>query len=226
MKLVLLSIFIIPLFASDYMYQEGKNIYNTTCISCHGENGETNPDMKLIIQPRKLQKTILSKEQSFKIIKHGAHYWGARADIMPAFKYVYSDEQIRSVAYYISQAFNNEREKRVQQLLKKSEKIQKSELSLSVGETIWTKKCSKCHGISGNGESEYAEKSKENDEFIYPYNLTRTLLNEDQIFLYAKYGGHFWGTSKSDMPSWKKKFDDKELRSVAHFVKMKITKIK
>jgi mono/diheme cytochrome c family protein len=66
--------------------------------------------------------------------------------------------------------------------------------------------------------------SKGSKEFLYPYNLTKILLSEEQIFLYAKEGGHYWGTDKKGMPSWKKKYDDKTLRSVAHYVKEKIVK--
>ena len=224
MRYLLLFLSVLPLLAYDANFQEGKNIYNTTCISCHGENGETNAEIHLIVKPRRLQETILSQEQSFKVIKYGAHHWGAHADIMPAFKYVYEDKQIHNVALYIATTFNSARDKKVKKLLEDSFSAEESEISLDLGKKIWTKKCSKCHGITGNGESDYVEKSKENDEFIYPYNLTRTLLDEDQIFLYAKHGGKFWGTDKSDMPAWKNKYDDITLRSVARFVKTKIVK--
>ena len=93
---------------------EGERIYKETCVSCHGVDGNTNPDMQLVVKPRKLTKTILTPEESFKIIKEGAHAWGAHSDIMPAFKYVYSDEQIKSVAEYISTTFNPDRDSKVQ----------------------------------------------------------------------------------------------------------------
>jgi len=205
---------------NDEMLVIGERLYKKTCISCHGKNGETNPEMELIVKPRKLQKTILTQEQSYQIIKHGAHHFGAHADIMPTFKYVYNDEQIHSLAYYISTTFNPKRDEKIQTLLQESTKLtQKDELnSLKVGKKIFLKKCALCHGKTGNGESEYVEQSKVNEEFIYPYNLTRTLLEEDQIFLYAKFGGHFWGTDKDDMPSWKRKFNDIKLQSVAKYI--------
>ena len=40
-----------------------------TCLSCHGVDGTTNPDMKFIVKPRKLAESILTQEQSQKIIK-------------------------------------------------------------------------------------------------------------------------------------------------------------
>lgn len=104
MKTILLAfLFTLNLFANDVlnkkMFQNGEEIYYETCVSCHGESGETNPEIKLVVKPRKLNSTILTQEQSLLVIKEGAHHWGAHADIMPAFKYVYTQEQMLSVAY-------------------------------------------------------------------------------------------------------------------------------
>ena len=210
------------------LLKEGEKIYQQTCITCHGTDGNTNQQMQLVVKPRKLTKTILTKEQSFKIIREGAHYWGAHSDIMPTFKYVYNDNQIKAIAEYISYTFNPDRDKKIKQLLDESDPISKEDQSkmLKVGEKIFKRNCSMCHGEKGDGQSEYVEKSKASNIFIYPYNLTRTLLDENQIFLYAKFGGYFWGTAKTDMPSWKKKYNDFQLKSVAKYVKEKIVKIK
>ena len=217
----------------DEMYREemlenGKKIYQATCVSCHGVKGQTNSTMQLIVKPRKLNQTILTPEQSFKIIKEGAHYWGAHSDIMPAFKYVFSDDDMKDIAFYISEVFNSLRDDRVEKLLKQSSILSKKDESnmLNVGEKIFKRNCSLCHGIAGDGNSDYVKESKKSDVFIYPYNLQRTLLDERQIFLYAKFGGHYWGTNKEDMPSWKKKYDDTQLKSVAKYISEKIKKIK
>ncbi len=104
-------------------------------------------------------------------------------------------------------------------------KEQKAE-RLKVGSKIFHRKCAMCHGDSGNGQSEYVEQSKEDEGFIYPYNLQNILLDEEQIFLFTKFGGHFWGTAKNDMPSWKKRYNDVKLKSIAHYIMQKIKKIK
>jgi mono/diheme cytochrome c family protein len=206
------------------MLELGARLYKKTCISCHGSKGETNKAMELVVKPRELRKTILTAEQSYKIIKHGAHHFGAHADIMPAFKYVYNNEQISSLAYYVSHTFNAQRDERVKKLLKDSTKLLENDEkeALPVGKKIFQKKCALCHGVKGNGESDYIEQSKADENFIYPYNLTRTLLNENQIFLYAKFGGHYWGTDKNDMPSWSRKFNDVKLKSVAKYIQEEI----
>ena len=231
--LKLFSLLSIPflLLASNKLninkFEEGKNIYLNTCLSCHGKDGETNPQIMLVIKPRKLQKTILTQAQSFKIIKEGAHYWGANANIMPSFKGVYDDKQIESVAYYIHNAFNSTRDEKINKLINESKTEALSEAkSLKIGQKIFTRNCSLCHGIQGHGDGVFVKESKKNGNFLYPYNLSRTLLSKNQIFLYAKFGGHFWGTHKDDMPAWKSKYNDTELKSVAKYIKIKIIKLK
>ncbi len=205
---------------AELMMQDGKRIYNETCVSCHGVNGETNPDMKLVVKPRKLNKTILNMEQSYQIIKNGAHHFGAHSDIMPGFQYVYDDELLKSVAYFISEKFNPNGQDRIDSLIKESKKISSKDelLMFKKGKKIFRRNCSLCHGIKGDGVSDYVTQSKASKIFIYPYNLKKTLLNEEQIFLYAKEGGVFWGTDKNHMPSWKKKYNDFDLKSVAKYI--------
>ena len=212
----------------DYSYEDGKEIYETTCVSCHGVNGDTNNAMALVVRPRQLNKTVLTKEQSFQVIKEGAHFWGAHSDIMPTFKYVYSDDELEDVAHYITQAFNPNGKQRIQKLLDESDTIgeENQPKMLKTGEKIFNRNCSMCHGITGDGQSEYVEQSKAEKNFIFPYDLRRTLLSEEQIFLYAKHGGKFWGTMEDDMPSWKNKYNDFELKSVAKYVNEKIKTMK
>ena len=224
MKRLLLLLCTPLLYASQAQYIAGEKIYNETCISCHAKDGNTNTTIKLLVKPRKLTKSILTQEQSYQIIKEGAHTYGAHADIMPAFKYVYSDKQLHAVAYYISKRFHPNRDKKIQQLLAQSKKLSKEEKAnrLQVGKKIFSHKCAKCHGTTGNGNSSYVQMSKQDTNFIYPYNLQKILLNEKQIFLFAKFGGHFWGADKDDMPAWKNKYNDVALKSVAYYVAKKI----
>jgi len=223
MKRLLLPLF----FLSSLSASEGEEIYKKACLSCHSQNGSTEKSIELLVKPRKLTKTILNYDQSYLIIREGAHHWGAHSNIMSSFKYLLTDKQIHSVTDYITKKFNTKREERVNKLLAASKKLSDEEMDnrLALGEKVFKKTCSLCHGINGDAKSDYVEKSKEDREFIYPYNLTRTLLDEDQIFLYAKYGGHFWGTYKKDMPSWKKRYNDVALKSVAHYIQTKIKKL-
>jgi mono/diheme cytochrome c family protein len=102
-------------------FLEGKYIYNETCVSCHGEKGIGNSSIKLLVKSRRLDESILTQLQMQKVISDGGHAWGAYTDIMPAVKYVYTQEQISYVALYISQEFNSQRDKRVSKLIKESD---------------------------------------------------------------------------------------------------------
>jgi len=99
----------------------------------------------------------------------------------------------------------------------KSDKIPNNMINkmLKCGAKIYKRNCSWCHGLQarGNGEA-----TRNPEKSIYPYNLRKTLLSKEQIFLYAKYGGAFWGSYKSDMPSWKRKYDDHSLKSVVYYI--------
>jgi len=228
-KLLLLALLPCITFAAQNAkpsLELGKKLYTETCVSCHGEDGNSNPDIHLVVKPRALTKSILTEQQMFQIIKEGAHAYGSHADIMPTFKYVYDDRQIASLALYVSQTFNKNHDVRVKKLLQESQKLslQQKQKQQKVGKKIFQRKCAMCHGKTGNGQSEYVEQSKQQKDFIYPYNLQKILLTEEQIFLYAKFGGHFWGTAKDDMPSWKKKYNDIQLKSVANYVQTHIKK--
>jgi len=215
-KLLLLALFC-SLSIADEKFNLGEEIYEDTCISCHGEDGKANVDLQFVVKPRSLQASILTEEQSYNIIKHGAHYWGANADIMPAFGTVYDEEQLRSVAYYIKKKFNPNVQQKIDKLYNESETIAKEKRSkmMKRGAKIYKRNCSWCHGIDAKGDGAATHNPEKS---IYPYDLGKTLLTEKQMFLYAKLGGKFWGTDKDDMPSWKRKYNDFTLKSVVFYI--------
>jgi len=220
--LIYISVNAIDLDDREEYYQMGKEIYDLTCKTCHGEDGRSKVDVSFVVEPRDLKKSILSEEQMYYIIRDGAHYWGAHADIMPSFKSVYLEEELRAVAYYTSR-FNLGVEKRVADLMAKSKKIPKEKLSKmsARGKKIYKRNCMWCHGITGDGCGE----ATHNPELsIFPYSLQKSILNEDQLFLYSKYGGKFWGTHKDDMSAWSVKYDDFTLKSVVKYIRDNIQK--
>jgi len=216
-KLLLISFFISSLFSSQVSYEMGKKIYKETCLSCHGVDGKADTEINFIVRPRSLQSSILNEEQSYQIIKEGARHWGSAADIMPSFKSVYDESQLLSIAYYIRKEFNPNAQIRVEELYAKSEPIlaEKKPKMLKRGKKIYTRNCSWCHGLTGKGDG---EATRNPEKSIFPYDLSKTLLTSEQMFLYAKHGGKFWGTDKNDMPSWQRKYDDYTLKSVVKYI--------
>ena len=226
MRYLILLIFVpILLLAQDSKFKMGRDIYIKTCISCHGGSGTPSKNLNFIVSPRDLSKTVLTEQQTYEIIKHGTHYWGSYSDMMPAFKYVYNDAQLHAVAYYISTNFNKGIEKKIENLYSKSDKVPKDKESkmLKRGEKIYKRNCSWCHGLDAKGDG---EATRNPEKSIYPYNLGKTLLTNKQMFLYAKYGGKYWGTHKNDMPNWSKKYDDFTLKSVVKYIDITFRKNK
>jgi len=212
-------------YANDEKYDIGKKIYIKTCISCHGKDGRANERLNLVVKPRSLKLSILTEEQSYEIIKYGAHYWGASADIMPSFQTVYDEKELQAVAYYIKKEFNPDIQNRVNKLYSSSDKIPAEKFSkmMKRGKKIYKRNCSWCHGTDAKGDGAATHNPEKS---IYPYNLKKTLLTNKQMFLYAKYGGKYWGTDKDDMPSWKKKYDDFSLKSVIFYIEKTFRKEK
>jgi len=86
---------------------------------------------------------------------------------------------------------------------------------LKRGKKIYKRNCSWCHGLTGRGDGE----ATRNPELsIFPYDLTKTLLTREQSFLFTKYGSHYWGTEKTDMPAWSPKYDDYTIKSVIKYI--------
>jgi len=218
--ILLFTLFFSILLAKDIdenKFEYGEYLYNETCVSCHGLDGKANTGMKLIVKPRDLSKTILTEEQTYHITKDGAHYWGAKADIMPAFKYVYNEKQLRAVAYFIINKFNSKLKERIEKVCSNCKEEHNDEhiAMKQWGQKIYNRNCIFCHGVNGKGDGVATTNPVDS---IFPYDLTKTLLTRQQIFLYVKFGGKHWGTDKNDMPSWSRKYNDIKLRSVAKYI--------
>lgn len=216
-SILLLLALAFSLNASDTKFDIGEEIYAQTCISCHGVDGKAQTNLKFIVKPRSLQASILDEKQSYQIIKQGSSYWGSAADIMPSFKNVLDDKELRAVAYYISKKFNPNVETKAKELYAQSDEVPENKIAKmhKRGAKIYKRNCSWCHGLEGKGDG---EATRNPEMSIFPYNLRKTLLTNEQMFLYAKYGGKFWGTDKNDMPSWSRKYDDYTLKSVVLYI--------
>lgn len=210
-------VLISSLGASDEKFDLGEKIYTKTCLSCHGVDGKAETSIQFVVKPRSLQTSILDEEQNYQIIKKGTRYWGSAADIMPSFENSFSDKELRATAYYISKKFNPNAKQRVQELYAKSDAVPENKLAKmhKRGAKIYKRNCSWCHGLDAKGDG---DATRNPEKSIYPYNLAKTLLSNEQMFLYTKFGGKFWGTDKDDMPSWSRKYDDYTLKSVVFYI--------
>jgi|GEM_PF-1603491 len=205
--------------SSDEMMKKGKEIFEQTCSGCHGKDGTGMKQGGFSVQPRNLTKSILNENQIYLVAKKGAYHWGAVTTGMPAWEGVYDDDSLKSVAHYIYETLSKDSSKKVENYKYDSSKL--SEKALKRGKKIFFRNCAYCHGKEGkgNGVATYnPEKS------IFPYDLTKLILSEKQIFLFAKFGGKHWGSQKDDMPGWGVKYDDETLMGVARYVEEHLKK--
>jgi cbb3-type cytochrome c oxidase subunit III len=216
MKKSLLAITLLSTVIVAGDINNGKKIFSQNCAVCHGEYGN-GLNMSFDVNPRNLTKSLLKKEQMIKVITDGAVEYGALTHEMRAFKGELSTKQIDDVAEYVSSTLSKKSYDESINLMFKSDLIpeSKKEKMEKWGKKIFKRNCAFCHGPKGLGDG-IATRNPEKS--IFPYDLSKTILSEDQMFLYIKYGGKHWGTARGDMPAWSKKYNDFKLKSVSQYV--------
>ena len=88
-------------------------------------------------------------------------------------------------------------------------------VSVKLGERLYNRTCIWCHGENGKGDGVAA---KDETYGVTPKAFEHTILSEEQIYLYAKHGGQYWGSANSDMPGWATHYSDMELKSIARYI--------
>lgn len=199
------------------LMKQGEDIFKQTCIGCHGSDGTGVEQGGFNVQPRNLSKTILSEEQIYYVAKKGAFYWGAVVTGMPAWEQVYDDASLRAVAHYIHYTFGKKSSDSVATYEYDSSSL--SDKVLKRGKKIYGRTCAYCHGKQGHGQGVATYNPEQS---IFPYDLTKIILTEKQIFLFAKYGGEHWGSQADDMPAWGVKYDDETLMGIAKYIQNKL----
>lgn len=91
-------------------------------------------------------------------------------------------------------------------------------ISIKLGERLYNRTCIWCHGEEGKGDGDV---TRFENNTIKPKALVKTILSEEQVYLFAKHGGQYWGAANNDMPDWGDQFSDSELKSIAHYIVQK-----
>lgn len=202
--------------------ENGKTLFNDNCVSCHVGRTEVYSTSHAV-NPRDLKLSLLSEEQMYHIIKKGTKYYGSLTDYMIGYENIYSDKEIKDIVAYIHKELN-ENFKLAKELYDKSEKIpadKSQEEILNDGRKVYLKRCIHCHGASGKGDGVAVKASNGN---LFPYDLSKTLLTDEQKFLFTKYGSQHWGASRDDMPAWGNVYDDYQIHSVIEYINSMLNK--
>jgi len=102
--LVMASVFFIYFSVGPVYGQEAKQLYEQTCAMCHGPEGKGDGPNAQVLQPKPANLTVAlkGKDSAYltKLLKEGGASVG-KSPLMPAYKGVLKDEQIRALIKYV-----------------------------------------------------------------------------------------------------------------------------
>ena len=102
--LVTTSVLLISLAAVSVHGQEAKQLYETTCATCHGAGGTGDGPTGQALQPKpaNFSTALKGKDEAYltKVITEGGTGVG-KSPMMPAYQGVFSDEQIQGLIQYV-----------------------------------------------------------------------------------------------------------------------------
>lgn len=212
------NIFLLFLLFFNFLYAEdtkkGELLFKENCINCHTNSYKPFDN----IYPRNLEKSLLNDEQLFNIIKYGTSKYGSQNEYMIGYSLIYNDEEIKSIVKYLRSL--NKGVKEGETILNNIEKLTINEdnyqNNFENGRKIYLKRCIHCHGAFGEGDGTAVKSSK---GFIQPYNLKKSLLTTEQMFLFTKKGAAHFGALREEMPAWETTYNDIELQQVIFYLK-------
>ncbi len=116
-------------------YSQGMALYNKNCTACHGMNGEGGIGLPLNLQS---YLVISPLEYIIKTIKYGRP-----GRLMPSFEMIFSEKQIKAIAYYVKSW-----------QIEESKELQEGPVqgSRENGKALYDGICSQCHGFDGKGQ--------------------------------------------------------------------------
>jgi cbb3-type cytochrome c oxidase subunit II len=210
-----------PTFKSSGLY-EGKQLYVTHCLTCHGcaGNGLGSYGGTMVVTP------VDFKQEPFRAMADDEWLWhvkeGVPGTLMPVWKTSLSDDQIHRVIRYVqviyAQPFYHDPDEGdpPPPYAGMTNPLQDSYAVLDSGKAIYTRECQVCHGCSGRGEG--------------PYRTGLEPLPPD--FGDGSYGDftdadYFWrlevGVPWSAMPTWGLQYSADELWTVVHYLRTTFT---
>ncbi len=208
-------------FKSSGLY-EGKQLYVTHCLTCHGcaGNGLGSYGGTMVVTP------VDFKQEPFRAMADDEWLWhvkeGVPGTLMPVWKTSLSDDKIHRVIRYVqviyAQPFYHDPDEGdpPPPYAGMTNPLQNSYAVLDSGKAIYTRECQVCHGCSGRGEG--------------PYRTGLEPLPPD--FGDGSYGDftdadYFWrlevGVPWSAMPTWGLQYSADELWTVVHYLRTTFT---
>lgn len=180
----------------------GKAIYEEHCAACHGTDGRADTPIGRLLKPRPrdfADPIIMARvddSQMFAAIK-----LGRAGTAMPSWGEILSPADIFAVMRYI---------RSLQQPL--PEGVTRAKLDLLVGEHVYQKYCSLCHGEEGNGHTTVGRA-------LFPHpkdftNMDKAAISDKQMVFVVEHGKP--GTA---MAPWGSRLSPEDIRRVILYIR-------
>ena len=191
-----------PTFKAAGLY-EGKQIYASHCITCHGcaGNGLGTYGGTLIVTPANF------KVDPFRTMPDDQWFWhvseGVQGSVMPPWKESLTVQQRWDVIRFVQQVYaapieRDPNEGDPPSAYQKKDPLPITIANIDAGKRIWTRECAVCHGDEGKGQG------------VYRQGIEPVPPNFDSPANYIPYvdADYFWRVSEgvpwTAMPTWKK----------------------
>jgi mono/diheme cytochrome c family protein len=210
-----------PTFMESGLY-EGKQIYASHCITCHGcaGNGLGTYAGTLIVTPANF------KVDPFRTMPDDQWFWhvseGVQGSVMPPWRESLTESQRWNVIHYVQEVYAGAFERDPDEGDVPAGYALKNPLPVTVdnmdaGKRIWNRECAVCHGDAAHGEGIYREAI----EPVPP-----------DFSAHADYvdftdGDYFWRISEgvpwTAMPTWKRVYDKTERWQLVTYIRTMFT---
>lgn len=210
---------------SESSYAQGKKVYDTYCVACHGENGDGNGrDAHLMkIKPTDFRDGVYefkstagaslpTKGDIVRTLELGVR----TTAMLPQLQLTHS--QMEAVAGYIMdfcKKFKTEKPGKVVQIPSAPEK---TAAMVKAGKKIFDQACAVCHGTNGEGDGPIAATLKDyKGRPIKPANLTQRPLMRSNTPR-ALYRTIATGLNGTPMPTFEASYKPKQIWSLVYYL--------
>lgn len=207
--------------------QEGKELYVTYCLTCHGcaGNGLGSYAGTLIVTPADFG------QEPFRRMPDDQWFWhvseGVQGTVMPPWKASLDPYQRWHVIRYIQQIFSlpimraSDVGQPTGEYAGLTNPVQPTIPVVEEGKTIFTRECLVCHGPAGRGHGPYREglQPPPPDFHANPYGVPEAPLVTDAEYFWYISEGLPW----TAMPAWKLQYSAEDRWKLVHYIRINFT---